>query len=220
MSRSMSDLALKKASPPAPPAPRRRHTTAARSLPPTNINVRSRRDPLRIAQEKFCKATLDHLYRAEFETWALPFLGPVGRSRLDYAAAHLLNPPSCFADLNAYPDYLTLIKQPMDFGTISDKLSHGVYTTAEDFHTDVKLVFSNCYAFNPTWAPVQYEFLFIASQSHSDILLTTSDCAKKLEEVFDEKWKELPLAVPESKPARTFISIPSVLRSLHRCRPS
>jgi bromodomain-containing factor 1 len=151
MSRSMSDLALKTASPPAPPAPKRRHTTAARSLPPTNINVRSRRDPLRISQEKFCKATLDHLYRAEFETWALPFLGPVGKSGV---AAHLLDPQSWFADLNAYPEYLTLIKQPMDFGTISDKLSHGVYATAEDFQTDVKLVFSNCYAFNPTWAPV------------------------------------------------------------------
>lgn len=159
MSQSMSDLAIKSSSPSA--LKRRNTAVPAKPVPSGNLNARSRRDPLRIAQEKFCKVALDHLYRAEYEQWALPFLGPV--------------------DLNAYPDYLETVKQPMDFGTISDKLSHGVYATAEEFRSDVKLVFSNCYAFNPTWASVY-------------------DSAQKLEAAFDEKWKGLPLSVPESAP--------------------
>lgn len=37
----------------------------------------------------------------------------------------------------------------MDFGTISDKLSGGLYATTEDFGKDIELVFSNCRQFNP-----------------------------------------------------------------------
>lgn len=146
----MSDLAIKPASPSAPPAPKRRYTTSAKQVPAGNLNARGRRDPLRIAQEKFCKVALDHLYRAEYEAWALPFLGPVGT----YLFCFLHQAYVTMLDLNAYPDYLEMVTHPMDFGRISDKLSHGAYGTAEEFRSDVKLVFSNCYAFNPTWAPV------------------------------------------------------------------
>lgn len=37
----------------------------------------------------------------------------------------------------------------MDFGTMSEKLSQGKYSTMEEFGKDVELVFSNCRTFNP-----------------------------------------------------------------------
>lgn len=42
----------------------------------------------------------------------------------------------------------------MDLLTIQDKLSHGAYATAEDFRSDIKLIFENCYKYNPKWAVV------------------------------------------------------------------
>jgi hypothetical protein len=49
----------------------------------------------------------------------------------------------------------------MDLRTIHDKLSHGAYATPEEFRSDVKVMFSNCYDYNPSWAPVWYIFVFI-----------------------------------------------------------
>mmetsp|Transcript_6105 Transcript_6105/g.21425 ORF Transcript_6105/g.21425 Transcript_6105/m.21425 type:complete len:780 (+) Transcript_6105:195-2534(+) len=45
-------------------------------------------------------------------------------------------------------DYHTIIKQPMDFGTISKKLKGGAYNTAAEFCSDMRLVFSNCATYN------------------------------------------------------------------------
>lgn len=57
---------------------KRRPTYPPRKFSPAVYARPNRRDPLRIAQEKFCKSVLDHLYRKEYETWAFPFLQPVG----------------------------------------------------------------------------------------------------------------------------------------------
>lgn len=37
----------------------------------------------------------------------------------------------------------------MDFGTISNKLTQGKYSTMEELGSDIELVFSNCRQFNP-----------------------------------------------------------------------
>lgn len=37
----------------------------------------------------------------------------------------------------------------MDFGTISNKLTQGKYSTMEELGSDIVLVFSNCRQFNP-----------------------------------------------------------------------
>ena len=47
------------------------------------------------------------------------------------------------------PDYFHVIKQPMDFRTIGEKLSNGVYTWPNQFKADMELVFRNCTAYNP-----------------------------------------------------------------------
>ncbi|XP_048446744.1 homeotic protein female sterile isoform X2 [Pyrus x bretschneideri] len=44
--------------------------------------------------------------------------------------------------------YNDIIKEPMDFGTISEKLSGGTYRTLEEFQHDVFLVFSNAMSYN------------------------------------------------------------------------
>ncbi|KAI3622581.1 tata-binding protein associated factor taf2 [Moniliophthora roreri] len=47
------------------------------------------------------------------------------------------------------PTYLEEIRHPMDFGTMSEKLSRGQYSALDDFRKDIELVFSNCRQFNP-----------------------------------------------------------------------
>lgn len=45
-------------------------------------------------------------------------------------------------------DYYTIIKNPMDLGTISKRLKNNYYWQAVDCITDFKTVFSNCYTYN------------------------------------------------------------------------
>jgi hypothetical protein len=47
------------------------------------------------------------------------------------------------------PDYPKIVKRPMDFGTIKNKLEDLGYQTLEDVRADAQLVFSNCMSFNP-----------------------------------------------------------------------
>ncbi|KAK4947626.1 transcription initiation at TATA-containing promoter protein [Elasticomyces elasticus] len=47
------------------------------------------------------------------------------------------------------PTYFQIIKKPMDLGTVRTKLNNNVYEKAKDFEEDVRLVFKNCYKFNP-----------------------------------------------------------------------
>lgn len=47
------------------------------------------------------------------------------------------------------PQYFQVIKKPMDLGTVRQKLDGGHYEKAKDFEEDVRLIFKNCYKFNP-----------------------------------------------------------------------
>ena len=46
------------------------------------------------------------------------------------------------------PDYFDIIKEPMDFGTIKERLDKKQYATAGDFAYDMRLVFDNCALYN------------------------------------------------------------------------
>lgn len=48
------------------------------------------------------------------------------------------------------PDYLDVIKKPMDFGTVKRKLTLNVYQTVHEFLNDMDLVFANCRTYNGT----------------------------------------------------------------------
>ncbi|KAI9333474.1 hypothetical protein BDR26DRAFT_868415 [Obelidium mucronatum] len=47
------------------------------------------------------------------------------------------------------PTYFTIVKSPMDFGTIEKRLSLVHYTSVEMVLADIQLVLDNCYLFNP-----------------------------------------------------------------------
>jgi hypothetical protein len=77
------------------------------------------------------------------------------------------------------PDYLDIVKQPMDLGTISQKLEAHHYSSVDAFLADIQLIFYNCYLYNNAQDPVSLD-------------------AKKLEEVF-AKWLE---KRPEPQPVK------------------
>ncbi|KAL4289752.1 hypothetical protein GQ457_14G008850 [Hibiscus cannabinus] len=47
------------------------------------------------------------------------------------------------------PDYFSIIKNPMDLGTIKSKLAKKAYLSLEEFVSDIKLTFSNAMLYNP-----------------------------------------------------------------------
>ena len=46
-------------------------------------------------------------------------------------------------------DYHTIIKTPMDLGTVKKKMDNREYTSVAAFEHDVLVIFSNCYKYNP-----------------------------------------------------------------------
>jgi len=51
-------------------------------------------------------------------------------------------------DTVVVPDYLSIIKTPMDLSTVSEKLKVRAYEVYEDFACDVRLIFRNCVTYN------------------------------------------------------------------------
>lgn len=47
------------------------------------------------------------------------------------------------------PTYLEVIKTPMDFSTMQNKIYNMVYNTLDEFQADLKLIIDNCLLFNP-----------------------------------------------------------------------
>lgn len=47
------------------------------------------------------------------------------------------------------PNYLEVIKQPMDLSTIDKKLTAQEYVEVQDFANDIQLMLNNCFTFNP-----------------------------------------------------------------------
>ncbi|XP_075644162.1 uncharacterized protein LOC142615310 isoform X2 [Castanea sativa] len=51
-------------------------------------------------------------------------------------------------DPSELPDYHEVIEHPMDFGTVTKKVSGGAYATLEQFEKDVFLICSNAMQYN------------------------------------------------------------------------
>ncbi|CAH9135558.1 unnamed protein product [Cuscuta epithymum] len=81
------------------------------------------------------------------------------------------------------PDYFTVIKHPMDLGTIKKKLACGQYLSPLDFLADVRLTFSNAMTYNPPG-------------NHVHVMADT------LRKFFEMRWKliekKIPVTVAES----------------------
>lgn len=110
---------------------------------------------------RFCNQVIKELMSKKFYSINFPFLQPV-----DPVALNI-------------PNYFDIVKEPMDLGSIQTKLANNQYENGDEFEKDVRLVFKNCYLFNPEGNDV-----------HS--------MGQRLEQVFDKKWanKPVPAATP------------------------
>lgn len=90
----------------------------------------------------------------------------------------VFNEPVDVVKLNI-PDYFTVIKHPMDFGTIKSKLSRGEYTNPLVFASDVRLTFSNAMTYNPPGNDVHF-------------------MAQALSKCFEQRWKVIEKKIPKT----------------------
>ncbi|CAD5123107.1 DgyrCDS11480 [Dimorphilus gyrociliatus] len=110
-------------------------------------------------QLKFCQGVVKELFSKKHSAYGWPFYKPVD------------------AKLLGLHDYHDIIKKPMDLGTIKTKLENREYANAQEFAEDVRLVFHNCYRYNPQASEV-------AVMGH------------KLQDVFEAKFSKMPEEVP------------------------
>ncbi|XP_057419586.1 transcription factor GTE10-like isoform X2 [Lotus japonicus] len=75
------------------------------------------------------------------------------------------------------PDYFTIIKHPMDLGTVKSKLGSGKYSSPKDFAADVRLTFSNAMTYNPPGNDVHI-------------------MADLLNKYFETRWKPIEKKIP------------------------
>ncbi|KAG0353475.1 hypothetical protein BG005_007238, partial [Podila minutissima] len=115
-------------------------------------------------QLRFCLTVLKEFSKKSKAEFMFPFMEPVDPIKLNI------------------PEYPLIIKHPMDLSTIRQKLEGDEYDDASQFEADVRLVISNCYAFNPP-----------GSQVHI--------MGQRMEKLFNEKWAERP--APPTPPMET-----------------
>ncbi|KAE8732699.1 bidirectional sugar transporter SWEET2a-like isoform X1 [Hibiscus syriacus] len=70
------------------------------------------------------------------------------------------------------PDYFSIIKNPMDLGTVKSKLAKNIYIGTDEFVADIRLTFSNAMLYNPP-----------SNNVHK--------MAKEMKDVFEARWKSL-----------------------------
>nr|CAD7569546.1 unnamed protein product [Timema californicum] len=80
---------------------------------------------------KACNEILKELFSKKHSGYAWPFYKPVD------------------AELLGLHDYHDIIKKPMDLGTVKQKMDTREYKSAGEFAADVRLIFTNCYKYNP-----------------------------------------------------------------------
>lgn len=112
-------------------------------------NTKNKRKP----EMKFCEEVLKELKHSKHWSLNQYFLEPV-----DPVALNI-------------PTYHSVIKQPMDLGTMTAKLDSGEYESANAFKADFHLMVKNCTKFNP--------------EGH-----LVHAAGKELEKLFEKKWAE------------------------------
>ncbi|XP_008464456.1 transcription factor GTE10 isoform X1 [Cucumis melo] len=109
----------------------------------------------------------------------------------------VFNTPVDVVKLNI-PDYFTVIKHPMDLGTVKSKLTAGEYAHPLDFAADVRLTFSNAMTYNPP-----------ANDVHT--------MAKTLSKFFEVRWKTIekkfPMTTEEQRQVPSATTVPKEAES-------
>ncbi|XP_061624842.1 bromodomain-containing protein 3-like isoform X1 [Phyllopteryx taeniolatus] len=119
-------------------------------------------------QMKHCDAILKEMLSKKHAAYAWPFYKPVDAEALELH------------------DYHDIIKHPMDLSTVRKKMDKGEYCDPQSFATDVRLMFSNCYKYNPP--------------DHEVVAM-----ARKLQDVFEMRFAKIPdegveASVPSTTP--------------------
>nr|XP_061838028.1 bromodomain-containing protein 4 [Nerophis lumbriciformis] len=122
----------------------------------------SGQSPVPQDQMGYCLSLVREMLSKKHMTYAWPFYKPV-----DVAALGL-------------HDYHDIIKHPMDLSTIKAKLENRQCRDPQEFAADVRLMFSNCYKYNPP--------------DHEVVAM-----ARKLQDVFEMRFAKMP-DEPEIKP--------------------
>ncbi|CAD6587263.1 MAG: hypothetical protein ASARMPRED_003046 [Alectoria sarmentosa] len=111
------------------------HPPAPRDLPYANQKPKKKKYQWEL---RFCEKVLTELSKAKYNHVSWPFMTAV-----DPVALNI-------------PTYHSIIKKPMDFGSMKAKLDHGEYENAKEFEADARQVFQNCYRFNPQSDPINH----------------------------------------------------------------
>ena len=111
------------------------HPPAPRDLPYANQKPKKKKYQWEL---KFCEKVLTELSKPKYNHVSWPFMTAV-----DPVALNI-------------PTYHSIIKKPMDFGSMKTKLDHGEYENAKEFEADARQVFQNCYRFNPSSDPINH----------------------------------------------------------------
>ncbi|XP_078498077.1 bromodomain-containing protein 3 isoform X2 [Lissotriton helveticus] len=112
---------------------------------------------------KYCDIILKEMLSKKHAAYAWPFYKPVDAEALDLH------------------DYHDIIKHPMDLSTVKKKMDGRDYQDAQGFAADIRLMFSNCYKYNPP--------------DHEVVAM-----ARKLQDVFEMKFAKMPDEPAEPPP--------------------
>ncbi|XP_072227966.1 bromodomain-containing protein 3-like isoform X2 [Leuresthes tenuis] len=144
------------------PENRVRHESAGRAVAPSKSGFEEKDFPVQEAEQdglseqlKYCGEILKEMLCKKHSAYAWPFYKPVDAEAL------------------GLHDYHDIIKYPMDLSTVKQKLDGGEYQEVQQFAADVRLIFSNCYKYNP---------------SHHSVV----SMARKLQGVFEQKFAKMP----------------------------
>lgn len=123
----------------------------------TNSNQGAHEKPKEKLSEtlKACNEILKELFSKKHFNYAWPFYKPVDA---EWLGLH---------------DYHDIIKKPMDLGTVKQKMDNREYKTATEFAADVRLIFTNCYKYNPP--------------DHDVVAM-----GRKLQDVFEMRFAKVP----------------------------
>lgn len=126
------------------------HPPAPRDLPYAHSKPKKKKYQ---AELRFCLHVLNELNKTRYAAVTGPFQTPVDPIALNI------------------PDYLKIIKKPMDLSTVRAKLENGQYENAHEFDKDMRLIFANCIKYNKDKHPVsilagQLEGYYVEEMGH------------------------------------------------------
>ncbi|XP_007453145.1 PREDICTED: bromodomain-containing protein 3 [Lipotes vexillifer] len=131
---------------------------------------------------RHCDSILKEMLSKKHAAYAWPFYKPVDAEALELH------------------DYHDIIKHPMDLSTVKKKMDSREYPDAQGFAADIRLMFSNCYKYNPP--------------DHEVVAM-----ARKLQDVFEMRFAKMP-DEPVEAPTLPVPAAPVVSKGVESSRSS